>query len=69
MSDPRNEENEYGENEAMDIADMKSQPGVVGEDDDEDADMDSELNEDDAVPGERRAPGMPGDTLADANEI
>lgn len=69
MSDPGNEENEYGESEAMEIAEMNSQPGAGGEDDGEDADIDGELNEDDAVPGERRAPHLPGDTLADANEI
>jgi|APLow6443716910_1056828.scaffolds.fasta_scaffold585605_1 hypothetical protein len=66
MSDPRNEENEYGENDAMKIADMNTQPDG---DDDENPDMDDELNEDDAVPGERRQTPLPGVTAADSNEI
>lgn len=67
MSDPRNEENEYGEDEAMKMADMDGQQGAG--DDDEDPDMDDELAEDDDVPGERQATRLPGETTADANEI
>ena len=63
MSDPRNEENEYGEEDAVNIADANTQPDGV--DDHEDPDMDEELNEDDSVPGERQAPKLPGETLAE----
>jgi hypothetical protein len=67
MSDPGNEENEYGEDEATKMADMDGQQGVG--DDDEDPDMDNELTDDDDVPGERQATRLPGETTADANEI
>ena len=63
MSDPRNEENEFGEEDAVNIADANTQPD--GDDDHEDPDMDEELNEDDRVPGERQAPTLPSDTLAE----
>jgi hypothetical protein len=63
MSDPRNEENELGEEDAVNIADATTQPD--GDHDHEDPDMDEELNEDDSVPGERQAPKLPGDTLAE----
>jgi len=63
MTDPGNEENEFGEEDAVNIADANTQPD--GDDDHEDPDMDEELNEDDGVPGERQAPKLPGDTLAE----
>ncbi len=65
MADPRNEENEYGENDAMKIADMDTQPELGdGESDMEDSDTD-EATDDDAVPGERQSTHLPGDTMAE----
>lgn len=67
MSDPRTEDHEYGEDDAMKAADMNmpSEDGDDG-DDDEDADMDAELSDDqENVPGERQAPRLPGDTMAE----
>ncbi len=66
MANPRNEENEYGEGDALKMAEMNSQPDEGNED--ESPDMDEELNETDAdrsVPGERQATRLPGDTLAE----
>jgi hypothetical protein len=63
MSDPRNEENEFGEEDAVNIADANTEPD--GDDDHEDPDMDEELNEYDSVPGVRQAPKLPSDTLAE----